>query len=131
VEYLFQYDTHTYVLPDGLEVLSHYCLRRCVATIGHFLQEKGPGQPAGDKHLSTGSVGVTNDAPAPAPQILDHQLRQEAFTIKQAAKVLGRHEDTIRRWCKTGKIKANRVGPKLILIPRSELGRLRTQGKLA
>jgi excisionase family DNA binding protein len=34
-----------------------------------------------------------------------------ALTVPQAAKRLGVHEDTVRRWIKDGSLRAYRVGP--------------------
>jgi excisionase family DNA binding protein len=50
----------------------------------------------------------------------------EAISVQLAAQLLMVHELTIRRWIKSGVLSASRVGPKLIRIPRSEIGRLRT-----
>ena len=50
----------------------------------------------------------------------------EAISVKKAAEILDVHHLTIRRWIRGGWIKAYRVGPMLIRIPRSELSRMRT-----
>lgn len=50
---------------------------------------------------------------------------REALSLKRAAYLLDVHEDTLRRWWKTGKILMIRVGPKLLRVPRSEIARLR------
>lgn len=44
--------------------------------------------------------------------------------IAEAAQYLSVDECTIRRWIRTGTLKANRVGPKIIRIDKSELDRL-------
>lgn len=49
----------------------------------------------------------------------------EAVSIQLAATILDVHQVTIRRWIKGGYIKAYRVGPYLIRIPRSEIVRMR------
>lgn len=50
----------------------------------------------------------------------------EAVSIKKAAEVLSVNEMTVRRWIQRGFLKAYRVGPFLIRIPRTELSRMRT-----
>jgi len=50
----------------------------------------------------------------------------EAVSVKKAAEVLSVNEITIRRWIRWGHLKAYRVGPFLIRIPRTELARMRT-----
>lgn len=52
-------------------------------------------------------------------------VRPEGLSLKEVAIILGVHEETVRRWWKAGVIAGERVGPKLIRIPRSELARLR------
>lgn len=49
----------------------------------------------------------------------------EAVSITQAAEILGVHYITVRRWIRYRVIKAYRVGPHLIRIPRTEIARLR------
>ena len=49
----------------------------------------------------------------------------EAVSIQRAALLLDVHEDTIRRWIRTGDLEAVRVGPKLLRIPRDVIARLR------
>lgn len=65
--------------------------------------------------------------PKPMPAPNDGQPRQEGFSVKQVATIVGVHEDTIRRLIKAGKLTAVRVGEKLLRIPRSELARLRKE----
>lgn len=45
--------------------------------------------------------------------------------MRQAAQLLGVAIITIRRWIGRGYIKAYRVGPQVIRIPRSEISRMR------
>lgn len=54
-----------------------------------------------------------------------HEL-PEAISVHLAATILDVHHLTIRNWIRRGYIKAYRVGPLLIRIPRSEIARLRT-----
>lgn len=51
----------------------------------------------------------------------------EAVSVQKAAEILGVNPMTIRRWIKASYIRASRVGPRLIRIPRSELQRMRAQ----
>jgi excisionase family DNA binding protein len=44
-------------------------------------------------------------------------------TTGQAAALLGCHEDTVRRWCVSGSIRANRSGGRW-LVRRAELERV-------
>lgn len=55
------------------------------------------------------------------------QVKQlpEAISIQQTAQILSVCDMTVRRWIQRGFIKAYRVGPFLIRIPRSELIRMR------
>jgi excisionase family DNA binding protein len=50
----------------------------------------------------------------------------EAVSVSKAAEILDVCHMTVRRWIISGYIKAYRVGPMLIRIPRSEIARLRT-----
>lgn len=50
----------------------------------------------------------------------------EAVSVKETAQILDVCQMTIHRWIKSGYIKAYRVGPHLIRIPRSEISRLRS-----
>lgn len=50
----------------------------------------------------------------------------EAISIQRVAELLDVHPMTIRRWIKRGIIKAYRVGPQIVRIPRSEIVRLRS-----
>lgn len=52
----------------------------------------------------------------------------EAISLQRAARLLDVHEDTLKRWCKRGKIELIRVGPRLLRVPRSEIARLRAEG---
>lgn len=49
----------------------------------------------------------------------------EAVSVQQTATILDVSVGTVRRWIRFGYIKAYRVGPQLIRIPRSELVRMR------
>lgn len=46
---------------------------------------------------------------------------EELLTVKEAAGIVKVNETTIRRWIKEDKLKAKRLGPKLLRIPASEL----------
>lgn len=46
------------------------------------------------------------------------------FGVLGAAEYCGVDECTIRRWIRSGELKANRVGPKLIKIDRVELDKI-------
>lgn len=48
------------------------------------------------------------------------------LSVRDAAESLGVTEKTIRNWIAAGHIKADRVGPRLIRIPSSELARIGT-----
>lgn len=50
----------------------------------------------------------------------------EAISVRLTADILGVHISTIRRWIRLGYIRAYKVGPHLIRIPRSELVRMRS-----
>jgi excisionase family DNA binding protein len=67
--------------------------------------------------------------PATTSPLPPAPIKQEALTIQQAAKLLGVHEDTIRRMAKRGDIEMISLGPKLKRIPKSEISRLRTSPK--
>lgn len=45
-------------------------------------------------------------------------------TVRDAAEALAVSEKTIRNWLAAGHLKADRVGPRLIRIPASELDRI-------
>lgn len=49
-----------------------------------------------------------------------NQNIEKGYTIAEAAELLGRHQNTIRRYIKTGTIKATRLGHAYI-IPAEEL----------
>lgn len=49
----------------------------------------------------------------------------EAVSLQQAAEILDVCDLTIRRWIRRGFIRAFRVGPQLVRIPRSEIARMR------
>ena len=44
--------------------------------------------------------------------------------LKVAAQELKVSNDTLRDWCKSGRVRYHRLGVKLIMIPRSEIARL-------
>lgn len=45
----------------------------------------------------------------------------EYVTLPQAAELAGVHYRTARRWVATGRLKAVRIGPKLLKISKSDL----------
>lgn len=49
----------------------------------------------------------------------------EAISIQKSAEVLGVSPMTIHRWIAKGFLKAYRIGPRLVRIPRSEIVRMR------
>lgn len=49
---------------------------------------------------------------------------QELERLNKAAKMLNVCDDTLRSWCKSGRVKYHRMGAKLIMISRSEITRL-------
>lgn len=49
----------------------------------------------------------------------------EGISVNQTADILGVSVVTVRRWIRRGWIKAYRVGPVLIRIPRTEIVRMR------
>ncbi len=49
----------------------------------------------------------------------------EAISVKLAAEILDVSELTVRRWIYKGYIRAYRVGPVLVRIPRTEIARMR------
>jgi len=53
------------------------------------------------------------------------QVPRDYYNVSEAAKVLGVSVDTLRRWDRTGKIKANRDQANRRVIPASEIDRLR------
>ena len=57
--------------------------------------------------------------------------KQEALSIREAATVLGVHEDTIRRMGQRGEIEIISIGPKLKRVPKSEIARLRATSKFS
>ena len=54
------------------------------------------------------------------------RIPPEAISVQKAAEILDVHQLTIRRWIKNGWIKAYRIGPMIIRIPRTEIMRMRT-----
>jgi len=52
-------------------------------------------------------------------------MPRDYYNVSEAAKVLGVSVDTLRRWDRTGKIKANRDQANRRVIPASEIDRLR------
>lgn len=52
-------------------------------------------------------------------------VKVEAFSLQQAADLLDVSVSTLRRWIKSGHLRAFRAGPKLIRVPLDELKRLR------
>lgn len=49
----------------------------------------------------------------------------EAISIRQTAELLDVSKITVRRWIRHGFLKAYRLGPQIIRIPRSEIARMR------
>lgn len=49
----------------------------------------------------------------------------EAISVRQTADLLGVHHTTIRRWIRCGFLRAYRVGPQMVRIPRTEIIRMR------
>ena len=52
-------------------------------------------------------------------------MARDYYNVSEAAKVLGVSVDTLRRWDRTGKIKAERDSANRRVIPASEIDRLR------
>ena len=52
-------------------------------------------------------------------------MARDYYNVSDAAKVLGVSVDTLRRWDRTGKIKAERDSANRRVIPASEIDRLR------
>jgi molybdopterin-binding protein len=61
----------------------------------------------------------------PPPRKGVSRVAREYYNVSDAAKVLGVSVDTLRRWDRTGKIKAERDGANRRVIPASEIDRLR------
>jgi molybdopterin-binding protein len=55
----------------------------------------------------------------------DEPVAREYYNVSDAAKVLGVSVDTLRRWDRSGKIKAERDSANRRVIPASEIDRLR------
>ena len=53
------------------------------------------------------------------------EVARDYYNVSEAAKVLGISVDTLRRWDRTGKNKAERDGANRRVIPASEIDRLR------
>jgi excisionase family DNA binding protein len=49
------------------------------------------------------------------------------LTVRQAAELLGVHQNTIRNWITQGRLTAHRIGPKLIRINAEDLEQLKGQ----
>lgn len=56
-------------------------------------------------------------------QSLRQTLRQERYTVKEAARVLGCHEKTVRGWMKEGKLGSYRPTERKTYIIRDQLAR--------
>ena len=52
-------------------------------------------------------------------------MARDYYSVSEAAKVLGVSVDTLRRWDRTGKIKADRDDANRRVIPATEIDRLR------
>ena len=61
---------------------------------------------------------MTKNAPKP-------KRLPEAVSVRQTAEILGVHHCTVRRWIRRGFIKAYRIGPQIVRIPRMEIVRMR------
>jgi excisionase family DNA binding protein len=48
----------------------------------------------------------------------------EMLTTEEAAKALGCHSATIRNWISEGRLRAYRIGPRLIRIKKADLEKL-------
>lgn len=57
--------------------------------------------------------------------------KPEAISIQRAAIILDVHENTIYNWIRSGYLKAIKIGPRIVRIPRSELSRLRTTATIS
>lgn len=60
----------------------------------------------------------------PLPPI-PRKIREEAVSPQKFAQVLGISVTTTYRWIKRGYVRAYRVGPQIIRIPRTEIVRMR------
>jgi excisionase family DNA binding protein len=49
---------------------------------------------------------------------------EELERLSAAAKLLKVTTGTLRDWCKSGRVKYHRLGPKLIFVSRSEVSRI-------
>lgn len=50
---------------------------------------------------------------------------REALSLQEAAHLLGVHEDTLKRWHRTGFVRLVKIGPRLWRVPIDEFRRLR------
>jgi len=56
-------------------------------------------------------------------------LDQQYVSVTVAAKLLGVHAATVRRWVDSGTLKAYRLGPRRLLVKREDLDRLITPAR--
>ena len=49
---------------------------------------------------------------------------KKALSVKEIAAITGTCDETVRRWCRQGKLPWVRIGPKLIRIPEEAAMRL-------
>jgi molybdopterin-binding protein len=59
------------------------------------------------------------------------RMPREYYSVSEAAKTLGISVDTLRRWDRQGRIKAERDGSNRRIVPASEIERLRGEPGLA
>ena len=50
------------------------------------------------------------------------------YTIQEVAEELRVHEETVRRWIRTGKVKALRYGHRTVRITEDEFNRIKREG---
>lgn len=48
-------------------------------------------------------------------------MRVEYFSCSEIAQITGVKAATVRRWCKTGKLKASRPGGRVYIVEKSDL----------
>lgn len=62
----------------------------------------------------------------PLPHVrASRAIKEEAISPRKLSEVIGVSRVTIYRWIKRGYIKAYRIGPSIIRIPRTEVTRMR------
>jgi excisionase family DNA binding protein len=68
---------------------------------------------------------ASNRRAAARPNILVQKMENEWLTVTETAEYLGLSTKTIRNYIRSGRLEAERVGPKLISIHVESLDRLR------